>query len=527
MGALGPFIPVGDCPPDRDYWVKLWSGEFLKFDGATGKRLSERRLQRWANSGARDFQTVNGGDLVAFATFGGTLQICWLHDMDAIFDSRVIGPKTGPMSLNGDGSAVAMVTDDKLLLIETGRWRRNAQLRRNASEILGLDLGAVRRPSAYVAPQGDERTTVVAMDRADPRTRCLVQSGLAATWSSDELAALRDGEGRLVIVDATPEVLARLANEIGTVRRFAERGGWLVLWGVTPEGLSAFNRLVGVEHLLRKYEPCLVTLGAEMHVAVVGLDNDDVGMNDGRRFSSPNPRQRRPAGDAFSWLVDLDDIAPFCKWPDPAYWRKEPGSARLWRFGWPMSMVDGMSGDYGRRTDFLIDLDRDEPTAWEIVLPRREVIEGFSIACNFGGLPLKSVALTFEPGSVRREFRLADTYLRQDFVIPDGGVPADRVQIQLLGVEKAEGRQNQLFVGNIWIRVRRDESFTTRVKPLLNVGGLVAYPMAKGGILLNQYRIVEREQNPLNALRKRVLMRKILTNLGARFDAENAASPGP
>ena len=46
------------------------------------------------------------------------------------------------------------------------------------------------------------------------------------------------------------------------VKAFTDGGGWLMAWGLTPEGLADFNRLVGVEHVLRPFELERVTLPA-------------------------------------------------------------------------------------------------------------------------------------------------------------------------------------------------------------------------------------------------------------------------
>ena len=55
-------------------------------------------------------------------------------------------------------------------------------------------------------------------------------------------AALR-GDG-IAIIDATPENLSQLAAHRDQVDAFCQRGGWLMLWGLTTDGLPDYNRVV-------------------------------------------------------------------------------------------------------------------------------------------------------------------------------------------------------------------------------------------------------------------------------------------
>ena len=75
--------------------------------------------------------------------------------------------------------------------------------------------------------------------------------------------------------------------------------------------------------------------------------------------------------------------------------------------------------------------------------------------------------------------------------IPVGSLAADRTDAD-------DGRVDVIGVDNIWIRVRRSDDFDAKVQPLTNIGGLAWYPQGKGGILLNQLRIEERETVPVN-----------------------------
>jgi beta-galactosidase len=76
------------------------------------------------------------------------------------------------------------------------------------------------------------------------------------------------------------------------------------------------------------------------------------------------------------------------------------------------------------------------------------------------------------------------------------------------------------------LRVQRPDGFEQRVIPMLNIGGLVKYPRGDGGLILNQYRIMRQESNPLNQEKKQTVVATILRNLGAPFSGAKAVIAG-
>jgi beta-galactosidase len=76
-----------------------------------------------------------------------------------------------------------------------------------------------------------------------------------------------------------------------------------------------------------------------------------------------------------------------------------------------------------------------------------------------------------------------------------------------------------ISIENLWLRVKRPESYRKSVVPLLNIGGLVKYRQGKGDIVLNQVKVEASEANPINAEKKRTIVSTLLRNLGATFAA--------
>ena len=92
------------------------------------------------------------------------------------------------------------------------------------------------------------------------------------------VAAVAGGKQQIVIFDATPAALQSLADNLDKVRAFTAKGGWLMAWGLTPDGLASFNKLVGVEHVLRPFEMEMVNLPAQRDPLLSGLSVRDVAL---------------------------------------------------------------------------------------------------------------------------------------------------------------------------------------------------------------------------------------------------------
>ena len=165
---------------------------------------------------------------------------------------------------------------------------------------------------AAVCP--DRKATAVAVDPASPRGKLLVESGLKFDPVEDVLAAIRDGKHQIVVADATPPALQALANQADAVKTFTDGGGWLMLCGLTPQGLADFNRVVGVDHLIRPFELERVTPPAVRDPLLSGIGSRDVAMASGEAIF-PWAGDKYMVNDEFTWIVDLEDIAPFCDFP--------------------------------------------------------------------------------------------------------------------------------------------------------------------------------------------------------------------
>ena len=159
-----------------------------------------------------------------------------------------------------------------------------------------------------------QKRTAVVMDPKSPAAKLLADAGLRFDVAGDILSVMADGTHQILVFDATPANLKVLAAAPDRVKAFTAKGGWLIAWGLTPDGLADFNRLVGVEHLIRPFELERVNLPAARDPLLSGITVRDVTMESGEQMF-PWAGDKYLVDDEFTYVVDFDDIAPFCEFP--------------------------------------------------------------------------------------------------------------------------------------------------------------------------------------------------------------------
>jgi hypothetical protein len=346
------------------------------------------------------------------------------------------------------------------------------------------------------------------VDAGSRRAKLLAATGLDATPAKDVATAL-DGPG-VAVIDATPANLKVLVAARDKVKAFTEAGGWIMLWGVTPDGLGDFNKLVGQHHLMRKFAVEEVDIPLIPDPMLDGVRRGDIFMETGQWSTSP-PSQAPcafRAGDAWSFVVDTGDIAPFCTLPEPDFWKKDKPVYDL--PDWPRNMVNGLT--YNWRFGFALAIEEGNapPLKWAVTLPREEVIVGFPITPWLAPSTISKVRLTFADGGKPLDLDIKPVQTRQAFTFP--GRKTKSVTIEIL--DRVKGKRTDVIgVLNFGILVARPVDYADRVQPLTNIGVLVRYPMGKGGILLNQLHVPEKEANPKNTAKKQRILKALLTNL--------------
>lgn len=372
----------------------------------------------------------------------------------------------------------------------------------------------------YTASYAPVRRNIQAVFPADSLgAKLLKDIGVRHQLVANVDAALKsDG---IAVVDASPANLAALAAKAEAVRSWCGKGNWLMLQGLTPEGLASFNTLVKWNHVLRPFEAERVLLAVPADPLAAGLTLRDVVLDTGKNMFGWMAL-KAPDRDEFSWIVDHTDIAPFCKFPTPTEMGKksdtDPGADH-----WPRNMVNGFTSDDNWCFCYTIIMDRGDKLKWTLTLPKEEEIVALKIRPSRIYHPITRMNFYFDddPTPVAAELRI-------DPVDQEIAIPARKAKKVTMEVAKwaERGTANIVVIDNLWLKVKRPDDYLKRVKPLLNVGGLVRYDFGKGGIVLNQLKLQEREVNPVNADKKRTVCKTLLANLGAVFAGDRTVVVG-
>jgi beta-galactosidase len=319
--------------------------------------------------------------------------------------------------------------------------------------------------------------------------------GVQYSRAADALSAIGDADKKIAVISATPASLKVLASNTGKVEAFWNRGGYVLLHGLTPERLADYNKLVGFEHVVRKFKRERVTFPPVRNPLTSGLTTGDVTLLSGKRIFGWTADEY-VASDVFTYIVDIDEIAPF---------------ATSTFFGWD-NMTNGFVGSDGWPLimDFEAPADG-KPYEFAITLPREEYIHDQSVNYN----PTGSVTLLFD-GKDPVKFDLT----------PDGEAvscpinpprKAKVLTVRLGDYEFAPGKAKNIGMDNIQIKVQRPAQFTQAVKPMLNVGAMVQYAKGSGGVVLCNLSLQDNETVPVNQTKKRTILATVLRNLKAPF----------
>lgn len=328
--------------------------------------------------------------------------------------------------------------------------------------------------------------------------RALDAMGLQHTKAAGPLEAISDASARIAIVDASPASLSTLATNLAKVEAFEQGGGWLILCGLTPEGLSDYNRIVGVEHIIRPFTRERITFPAVRNPLAAGLTLSDVVLYSSEQVF-PWRAGNFAASDVFSYVVDYEDVAPFAAFQDDF--------ARM--------MTNGFVSDDAWKYIVNVPAPDNPPLDFTLGLPREEELTEMEWIGNTFYYPVTRVELVADGGETRG-FTTEPTNQPQVFPI-DPPLKGRDITLRLAEWTKLPGTAQVTGLDNIRLKARRSPEFLERVRPMLNVGGLVSYPRGKGGAVLCNLLFQEQEEVPENGVKKRTILSAILRNLKAPF----------
>ncbi len=350
------------------------------------------------------------------------------------------------------------------------------------------------------------------------------ETGVLQARAPNLRAALDPTRFRAAVIDATTSNLTALNELRAEAGAFFQGGGWIMLCGVRPEGIDAFNAFAGTEHLLRPFRIERVNLMDTDTPLAATLGDGDV-MLYGTEWIARWMGRRWVSGNTFSYVIDSFDAAPFTYPPGAP---KNPYAYKPTRDDKdPYNFVNGLLlSDFWKYIQQIWIEETPEPLTFHVRRPER--IKEIRIWNNTAYSTIEKLDILFD----------GDKADPASVVLPDSGdvtavtFPEPRRVEKTITLKIRTWRTKQHANPNAAHLVGIDNVQFIRAKRpsggvfLDTAGGLVAFPRGKGGIFLNQIKFMKDEPLVTNAAKKVRLTSTILQNMGVGTRAAAVAVPG-
>ncbi len=359
------------------------------------------------------------------------------------------------------------------------------------------------------------RPVTLTADAASRLPDALGNAGIAYKAAPDPLKAISGKDG-IAVIQATPANLQTLAANLPKIQAFNASGGWIVFNGLTPDGLASYNKIVGVDHMIRPFRQERVTFPAKKNPLTAGLSTGDIVLSSGERINGYT-QDEYTADDEFSYVVDFDEVGSFLAPPDPARW----GLKDTTNDHNPLNAVNGYTGADSWKLAFMIWApDPKNPPTYPIALPKSQELTRIEWVGNAIYQCTKQIQLVFDSGKTAT-FDTNPDGEQQFFDLPPGCV-GKNITLKITAWTPSPTPENKL-VGIDYFRLyaKRSPAFRQTVRPILTVGGLMEYTRGAGGMVLCNVLFKETESVPVNAEKKRKILATILRNLHAPVGGTN------
>jgi beta-galactosidase len=352
------------------------------------------------------------------------------------------------------------------------------------------------------------RKVVASTDGDAPLAKTLDAIGLQHGKTTDPLEALTTPGVTLAIVAATPAHLKTLAGNLDKIELFTKKGGWLVFHGLTPDGLADYNKIVGVDHMIRPFRRERVTLPVTKSRLMSGLTLNDVVMYSSEQIFPWAPGNY-VASDIFSYVVDFDDVAPFCQFPNDFL----------------LNMVNGMVSADAWKYIVNVPAPPKPPLDWLLKLPKEQELIEMEWIGNTFYYPVTRVELILNGKTA--SFTTKPNNEPQTFAISPA-LKGKNITLRLADWDKVPGKGAVTGLDNIRLKAKRAPEFYKQVRPMLNLGALMEYPRGEGGLVLCNllFQDAGKEQAPINFTKKQGILTTILRNLEAPFSGGKTVIAG-
>lgn len=356
------------------------------------------------------------------------------------------------------------------------------------------------------------RPVALSVRDAGQLPKALDAVGVRYVRAAGPLEALSAPGVKIAVIGASPANLKTLAANLPKVQNFTKSGGWIVFSNLTPEGLADYNKIVGVDHMIRPFRQERVLFPPTKNPLTAGLTTSDIVMQSGKRINTFSSDVYL-ASDVFSYVVDYDEVAPFAKFPDPSHF----GNKDAENDHNPLNMVNGFTSSDGWQYIFSIWAGGGGvPTDFTLTWPKPQTLTEIEWIGNaFYHLTTK-VELTFD-GRPADKVTLATAPSNEPQTFPINPPRSGRaMNLRIADWEKV-GTNEIVGIDNIRLKAKRSPEFYRTVKPMLNIGAMMQYIRGSGGMVLSNVLFQENEAVPENLAKKRRILAAVLRNLKAPF----------
>lgn len=362
--------------------------------------------------------------------------------------------------------------------------------------------------------------TIIAFG-GDDQLKGFIETSSIAYTETNAVSDIFKSDNDVAVIHADKDSMNWMANNKSAVNAFCEKGNWVMIVDVTPETIDSFNKIVGFEHRIRSFKMEATKTRNASDFFMMGVTNKDFLQSDPKIMIAPWVNKLAASSKTFKYVLDGKDVASFTKFapgitPERAeYHQKAVNGLRkfeCWKYITSLKTKDStFDQDLADRIYFRYDK-TDSFTSiniWSYMQYKN--LENFELI--FDGDEANSLKFTLEPHGDKQTFDFEPRTAKEVvFVVKttNGDAAVDICGVDLIQL------------------IRKAPEFDNgKIIPLTNPGGLIKYPIGKGGILLNQIHYAEElmpgkkirrlgmTPSEQNLDKKRILYGNILRNLGS------------
>ena len=386
------------------------------------------------------------------------------------------------------------------------------------------NANAYTAPSATVAILNNEATNLQSM---------VTSTKVKYTKVSSIAAALNASKTKIFIVQAS---LANL-NELNRLKSlytvYTNAGGWVILWGLTPDGISAYNTLMGTQHIIRPFRrEATASIGDGTSI---GLSTADYQLYNST-IIAPWINLAEVSRDTFTYAIDAtDEIAAFHDFEAEGYGNAWPAANNS--DGNKASMVNNLyNGDFWH---YIWQVwvggvpswdQRNTPGAtpaplnlYTFKLPKAEQITKVTFFNNKNYNAFKSATVSTLADDLNTVLEAKTDILPNSYDAVDytfNNVLSKTINLKINSYYDNAGRVPMCGVDELQIYRKTPQWISdSKCVPLNSNGTIVKYPRGAGGVLLNNVKLSGfLSVEPASNLEfKAKIFSVFFQNLGAKF----------